>query len=78
MSEEHIAYILREVVKVSNLTRVSYLKNYLSVVVKKKYLSTFKYIIVNKKICGLQLPLEPHRSPRLLQLTGRWQNDGIM
>ena len=50
MSEEHIAYILREVVKVSNLTRVSYLKNYLSVVVKKKYLSTFKYIIVVKNL----------------------------
>ena len=29
-------------------------------------------------ICGLQLPREPHRSTRLLQLTGRWQHDGIM
>ena len=28
--------------------------------------------------CGLQLPGEPHRSTRLLQLTGRWQYDGIM
>ena len=25
----------------------------------------------NNKICGLQLPGEPHRSTRLLQLTGR-------
>ena len=29
-------------------------------------------------ICGLQLPREPHGSTRLLQLTGRWQYDGIM
>ena len=28
--------------------------------------------------CGLQLPREPHRSTRLLQLIGRWQYDGIM
>ena len=36
----------------------------------------FNYL--NKKICGLQLPREPHGSTRLLQLTGRWQHDGIM
>ena len=30
------------------------------------------------KICGLQLPREPHRLSRFLQLTGRWQYDGIM
>ena len=29
-------------------------------------------------VCGLQLPREPLRSTRLLQLTGRWQHDGIM
>ena len=29
-------------------------------------------------ICGLQLPMEPHRSTKLLQLTGRWQYDGIV
>ena len=29
-------------------------------------------------ICGLQIPREPHRSTRVLQLTGRWQNGGIM
>ena len=28
-------------------------------------------------ICGLQLPREPHRSTRLLQLTGRWRDDAI-
>ena len=28
--------------------------------------------------CGLQLPKEPHWSTRLLQLTGRWQYNGIM
>ena len=33
-----------------------------------------------KSICDLQLPREPHRSSRLLQLTGRLQYpyDGIM
>ena len=35
-------------------------------------------IEIKNQICGLQLPREPHRSTRLLQLTGRWQYDGIM
>jgi hypothetical protein len=30
------------------------------------------------KICGLQLPREPHRSNRFLRLTDRWQSDVIM
>ena len=29
-------------------------------------------------ICGLQLPGEPHRPTRLLQLAGRMQHDGII
>ena len=29
------------------------------------------------KICGLQLPREPQRATRLLQLTDRWQHDGM-
>ena len=33
---------------------------------------------IKLKICGLQLAREPRRSTRLLQLTGRWQHDGIM
>ena len=28
-------------------------------------------------MCDLQLPREPHRSTTLLQLTGRWQCDGM-
>ena len=35
-------------------------------------------IIIVIIICGLQLPREPHRSTRLLQLTGRWQYNGII
>ena len=34
-------------------------------------------IIIKNGIYGLQLPKEPHRSTRLMQLTGRWQHDGI-
>ena len=33
---------------------------------------------LKNQICGLQLPGEPHRSTKLLQLAGRWQYDGIM
>ena len=33
---------------------------------------------IDYKICGLQLPRKPHWSTRLLQLTDRWQHDGIM
>ena len=32
----------------------------------------------NNVICDLQLPGKPHRSARLLQLTGRWQYNRIM
>ena len=35
------------------------------------------YIYIKIKICGLQLPREPHRLTRLLQLTGRWQYDRV-
>ena len=34
--------------------------------------------MIKSKICGLQLAREPNWSTRLLQLTGRWQYDGIM
>ena len=35
-------------------------------------------LILKLKICGVELPREPHRSTRVLQLTGRWKYDGIM
>ena len=43
-------------------------------------LKALSYRFQNKKnqICGLQLPRERHRSNRLLQLTDRWQFNGIM
>ena len=36
------------------------------------------YLVTFRLICGFQIPREPHRATRLLQLTGRWQGDGIM
>ena len=42
-----------------------------------RYTHTYKVLCENE-ICDLQLPKKPQRSTRLLQLTGRWQHDGIM
>ena len=46
--------------------------------VDKEVAELRRWTLFYKNICGLQLPMEPHRSTRLLQLTGRWQYDGIM
>ena len=56
--------------------------NCLSITFKNKWavfnvkLSVGEVIVII--ICGLQLPREPHRSTRLLQLTGSCQYGGIM
>ena len=39
---------------------------------------SFKHNILTSQICSLQLPRKPRRPTKLLQLTVRWQYDGIM
>ena len=48
-----------------------------TIMARKREIPTFvDYVITNGiriiDICSLQLPWEPHRLTRLLQLTGRW------
>ena len=71
-NESHLDHLYAVIVKERNEISSGCPRN--SCCKKKKEIS--KYIKI--KICGLQLPSEPHRSTRLLQLTGRWQHDGMM